>query len=372
MPLVATVALIGATPGAASAVACPGWTVTNPPSPSHDDFLTGVAVVPSGHAWAVGSYINSQGNESSLIAHWNGTTWNPVRSPNPGGLAGNNYLWGVAAISSARAWAVGTHCTYSTCAVEETLILRWNGTTWKRVPSPPGGLFGVAGTSPTSAWAVGAATSGSLILRWNGTRWRRVHSPPGGGLTAVTAVSRTDAWAVGCTGSGCAVNGAPGQRTMILHWNGTAWKRVPSPNPAGPSDNNFLFGVAATSSTNAWAVGYYTQGGDQHALILHWNGTAWRRVRGSVSGRFDSGLSGIAAISSRNAWAVGDQASINGGQTLVAHWNGTAWKQVPTPNTGIDSLLLGVAAPSSTDVWAVGSTTQPEPVFSSNLALHHC
>src|SRR2546430_11599041 len=43
-----------------------------------------------------------------------------------------------------------------------------------------------------------------------------------------------------------------GNKTLILHWNGTTWAHVPSPNPA--SFNN-LTGVTATSASNAWAVG---------------------------------------------------------------------------------------------------------------------
>jgi hypothetical protein len=37
---------------------------------------------------------------------------------------------------------------------------------------------------------------------------------------------------------------------VILHWNGTAWKRVPSPSLTGS-----LSSVAAISSGDAWAVG---------------------------------------------------------------------------------------------------------------------
>lgn len=35
-----------------------------------------------------------------------------------------------------------------------------------------------------------------------------------------------------------------------------------------------LLGVAATSATNVWAVGY-TDGGGK-TLIVHWNGTSWK------------------------------------------------------------------------------------------------
>jgi hypothetical protein len=67
------------------------------------------------------------------------------------------------------------------------------------------------------------------------------------------------------------VGNVGGAQTLIARWNGTAWSRVPSPNPVGGSS---LSGVAATSTTNAWAVGCTSN--CAKTLILRWNGTAWR------------------------------------------------------------------------------------------------
>ena len=112
--------------------------------------------------------------------------------------------------------------------------------------STSGSLSGVAATSAGNAWAVGATSTGkTLIVRWNGSAWKRVPSPitaAGSGLQSVSATSARSAWAVGFTGS----------KTLILRWNGSSGKRVPSPSPGGPS---FLLGVAATSARSAWAVG---------------------------------------------------------------------------------------------------------------------
>ena len=47
-------------------------------------------------------------------------------------------------------------------------------------------------------------------------------------------------------------NGSYYYKTLILHWDGTAWTQVPSPNP---NSDSYLSGVAATSPANAWAVG---------------------------------------------------------------------------------------------------------------------
>ena len=43
-----------------------------------------------------------------------------------------------------------------------------------------------------------------------------------------------------------------------MRWDGAQWVRVPSPNPGAGGSR--LFGVAALSDDNAWAVGEFTQG----------------------------------------------------------------------------------------------------------------
>ena len=101
-------------------------------------------------------------------------------------------------------------------------------------------------------------------------------------------------------------------------------------------------GVTATSARNAWAVG---EAGDPDkgytkTLILHWNGTAWKTVPSPGNARgASSELLGVAAVSDRDARAVGDE-------TLVLHWNGTSRKRVPSPSLAHGSALTGVAATS--------------------------
>ena len=77
----------------------------------------------------------------------------------------------------------------------------------------------------------------------------------------MTATSARNAWAVGITST---------SKTLILRWNGSAWKLIRSPNPSAGRD--ILGGVTATSARNAWAVGSAGSG----TLILRWNGTAWK------------------------------------------------------------------------------------------------
>jgi hypothetical protein len=182
----------------------------------------------------------------------------------------------------------------------------------------PGALLGVSGVSRSDAWAVGGfSTAGGrrLILHWNGSRWAPVTSPdPGNGaqLTAVSARSASDAWAVGsyCT-SGCGGVSAAKQ-AFILRWNGTSWKRTAIPPPRG-AISSFLSGVTALSPDSAWAVGSYCPaaqcylgGPPARPLILHWNGAVWRRVASpDPGGRFGTSLNAVTASSATSAWAVG-------------------------------------------------------------------
>ena len=305
-----------------------------------------------------------------------------VRS-GPAGLAAsvtiNGNLNAVAATSATSGWAVG----YKDNArgIPQTLIAAWNGTAWRQVPSPDPStndnqLLSVAATSATNAWAVGEYAGShveqTLIEHWNGTAWKQVPSPnPATGglgfneLTGVAATSATNAWAVGdyINNSDTAV------QTLIAHWNGTAWKQVPSPNPS--ATHSVLFGVAATSATNAWAFGEFNPfGSGAKILILHWNGTAWKQVPSPNPGTPGSaGLSGMTATSAVNAWAVGGYGSNGHAKTLILRWNGTAWKQVPSPNPG-ESVLSGVAATSVTNIWAVGNYVSSSG--NKTLTVHCC
>ena len=64
-----------------------------------------------------------------------------------------------------------------------------------------------------------------------------------------------------------------GQPQTYRYWDGTSWTQVPSPNKV--SGENVLLDVDARSATDVWAVGYYGTTAGHKTLILHWNGSAW-------------------------------------------------------------------------------------------------
>lgn len=380
-PLLAAGSLAGIAPALAAAPACTAWTGVQPADPggvSNENVIVGVAALSSCDAWAVGDYFNGTADQA-LIERWDGTIWTPAASPNPPGPA---HLRGVAASSARNAWAVGYYFNGTNA---QPLIEHWNGTTWKQVASPaPAGpahdniLTGVAVTSGSNAWAVGfyvlnGTVARTLIEHWNGRSWQQVPGPnPSSSdntLAGVTATSAGNAWTVGqyLNSSGNAA------RTLVEHWNGRTWKQVPSPSPSSVA--NGLSAVTAASADNAWAVGDYFNGVITQTLTEHWNGRTWQRVPSPNPGgsaRINT-LTGAAAISSSDAWAVGFYSNGTADQTLIEHWNGSGWKQVRVPDLGqppAGSEFRAISASSAANAWAVGSYFNG--TANQTLALHCC
>ncbi len=138
--------------------------------------------------------------------------------------------------------------------------------------------------------------------------------------------------------------------------------------------------MTATSAKNAWAVGnFFDYGASQYrALMLHWNGTAWKVQPSKSTPDYYNQLLGISAASPSSVWAVGyHAASIMGvpqpRQTLIEHWDGVSWSIQASPNPGGsagDNQLEAVAAATPASVWAVGYFTNGSQLQA--LALHCC
>jgi hypothetical protein len=279
-----------------------------------DGELEAVAAVSAHDAWAVG--VTKAG--FPLIARWDGVSWHRVRLAGPRGV-----LSGVSAVSPGDAWAVGSSGEGRS---SKPLALRWDGRAWTRVPGAGlggrhGALSGVSAVSDADAWAVGVvgiADPEGVIEHWNGSRWRiALIDRSAVVITAVAARGGGFAWAVGWSGVG----------VLTLAWHGSAWRRVPA---RCASDGCFLFSVAVVSRRLAWAVGTRLDPRTDDSLlpvIMRWNGSAWRAV---PSPRGGGQLDGVVALSRRSAFAVGGTGAIVGSigksRPTIEHWNGTVWR----------------------------------------------
>lgn len=195
--------------------------------------------------------------------------------------------------------------------------------------------------------AVSAAAAPAASCRGSGSPSPNVGSGDNS-LLGVAATSTCNAWAVGYYMS------AAVEKTLIEHWNGKAWKVQKSPDPSTSSYNE-LYSVAADSPSDAWAVGEYKQGSVYKALLEHWNGKSWKVQKIPTPSTGDNELFGVAATSPSDAWAVGEYEKGSVSKALVEHWNGKQWKVQKSPDVaGSQNILDAVSARSSSDAWAVG------------------
>src|SRR6478672_481411 len=268
--------------------------------------------------------------------------WSIVSSPNTSATQHND-LFGVACVSASDCWAVGDYSNEN--VIPRTLIEHWDGISWAIVSSPNTGttdrnfLTGVTCASPSDCWAVGTYYNGSayqtLIERWEGTSWAIVSSPNTGAtdnnyLRGVTCVSASDCWAVGYY-----YHDILPVQTLIERWDGNSWAIVISPNTSAAEDNN-LYGVTCVSASECWAVGnYYVNGIAFQTLIERWDGTSWAIVTSpNTSATQENDLYGVTCGSASECWAVGYYYDDNFlPRTLIERWDGNSWAIVSSPNT---------------------------------------
>ena len=243
--------------------------------------LSRLIVLSANNVWGVGTSLDRSGHSTALIVHWNGTTWTIVHSPSPGSLS--NELHGAVAISANDIWAVGYFANgnpNTPTTVEHTLIEHWDGIRWSIVPSPEVGsidnvLNAATAVSANDIWAIGIASSSSstpmgmgqsLIEHWNGVRWSVVKGPNAGpveNFDSLTALAANDIWAVGVSSNGSGVSEVEG---LTLHWDGSQWRIIPSPNP---ENSTLLSGIGKIpGSRSIWAAGYYNNPSNNKTYAL--------------------------------------------------------------------------------------------------------
>jgi hypothetical protein len=282
--------------------------------------ITGVADLAPNNVWSVGNIHIGEQHPHQIIEHFDGTRWSVSPGPSfqP---TDQPTLEGLTAISATNMWAAGAILTtINGMQFLFPLFEHFDGTSWTATIDEltlNGFLFGISADATNDVWAVGTLSlGGTLIEHFDGTAWSVVPSPsPGNGqinLFGVTAIAPNDAWAVGFFVE--ALNGDRPQKTLTEHWDGTSWTVVPSPNVGGPDTqtvSNQLRGVIAVSANDVWAFGDtdHFETSKITNLVLHWNGTAWSIVPSPDPNPrhtlLDDVIAGGTVIPQGNLWLVG-------------------------------------------------------------------
>ncbi len=218
----------------------------------------------------------------------------------------------------------------------------------------------VAGALAGSSTAFGSPAAAATPAA--APAWEVAESPdatiPGGEIRAVSC-SAADA----CTAVGTDLGADGINVTLAERWNGKAWKRQPTPNPAEdttPDVRAKLLGVSCPAANFCLAVGTYVLNPDTLSFAEIWNGRSWTERGIPVpAGTESGGLDEVSCVSATFCAAVGSDTApfAGGGQTLAATWNGTGWHVQATPSPAGDVVsLAGVSCVTAKFCEAVGGT----------------
>lgn len=249
--------------------------------------LNSIWAAATNSVWAVG--------ENGTTLNWNGTAWRRIPSPTVSSLRA---IWGTAANN---VWVVG----------DNGLLMRWNGSAWTRTSTgmPPGlGLNDVHGSGANDVWAVGDE---GTVLRYNGTTWSAVAVESLNTLTTVYAQSASSVWMGGELG-------------MLMKWDGTTLAEQPT------AGTELTMHIKGSGATRLWRV-------VEGRLIYQWTGSAW------------SGLS----IYGNWMWFGGDTVGVIADNGTLRWQDGGAWTSADVYPHIYGGVITSTTA-GSKDGWAVG------------------
>ncbi|MCP3797812.1 hypothetical protein NLX83_00925 [Allokutzneria sp. A3M-2-11 16] len=223
-------------------------------------------------------------------SHWDGSTWTKHA------LEGEMVPEALATVGG-RTWVAGANTPDS---IKDSVpdVQAWDGSRWRRQPLPQlgkGTLTSIAALAPDNVWAAGYTTAGAtqatLVVHWDGRTWRKIDSPSVAGshtwVSGLTANNANEVWAVGGSVKGTA------ERPFAMRWDGRGWTITPTPDVA----DGRLRGAARVGA-DLWAVG----GKGTATVALRWNAAARSWTPAPAP---DISVRGLAAAGNGGLWAVG-------------------------------------------------------------------
>lgn len=183
------------------------------PSLSGSDFrLYGLASASSSDVMTVGTYLDTNSHGKNIAWHYNGTSWSGTGPNQPSST--DNELRAVTSIPGTSSHYLAVGQEDDSLLGTQTLAESYNGSSWTTLSTQNQGngpiLFGVSAVGSGNIWAVGSDVrtnhdlyDETLIERYNGSSWSLETSVSPGGdldnsdLRAVIAYDSSDVWAVG-------------------------------------------------------------------------------------------------------------------------------------------------------------------------------
>jgi hypothetical protein len=324
------------------------WRLTPAPAPTAPvtksrGVLSGVACATATRCFAVGNYdVGNGSGKRNLVEQWTGKAWSIASRLRPAGSQ-SSVLGDVECFSAQRCFAVGS---WNFESVSHAFIAQWSANAWSIVTVPhihgdgeikQSRLLHISCVRATSCFAVGSYVdtrdTKALTMRFDGTRWSWVQTPPlpkqitYTSLSTVSCATGTSCHGVGRYGDAAAYGGeccvnAP----RAMRWNGLRWLVVDTPSRQGRRALD-LYGISCPAVAACVVVGTSTDAAvvnSARALVERWDGTHWTVASGPTG---PTTLNAITCGSPTACMAVGAA----GRQPAVARLSGGHWTATTVP-----------------------------------------
>jgi len=238
--------------------------------------------------WAVGRITDTTAGFRPNATHFDGNTWSLVQ------IEEGFDVFGIFGFTANNIFAVGTNGR----------VYHWDGTKWKQqvclgIGDGCSGLLNgeqlnaIWGTSSQELFAVGV---GGVIVHYDGQRWTKMSSG--------AEINLWDVWGFNSTDVYCAGADFFGGQGIVLHYDGTQWR--PIMVDQNPSFRHFS--VWGANQNHVVTTGDFT---------YRFDGQKWRRLRVPDLSILKQKVVGTAV---NDIFIVGDFG-------LMLHWNGTNWRR---------------------------------------------
>ncbi|HZM01180.1 MAG TPA: hypothetical protein VFD43_13115 [Planctomycetota bacterium] len=226
--------------------------------------------------------------------------------------------------------------------------------------------------------------------------WTQEPSPdaPGANQTWINdmeSIAADDIWAVG-RGYVQFTASDWNMHTFAMHFDGTQWSVVPTPNPNPVPELTYceLNAVAALAPDDVWVAGTRNDVDDgagyvgTHNLVMHWDGSKWQQMDAPIPASFGlQGVSGdgiydILALAPDDIWFFGEWIRMNAQgftfrHALAMHYDGSDFfVHEDFPIVGSDGgTIYASDAAASDDIWAVGAGGDGDPAGANQSFIFH-
>lgn len=180
-----------------------------------------VAAIDADNIWFGGQFADAPGAPEAAMVHYDGSDFTTYLLPrDPAITTGAHRIRAIAALGPDDVWAAGS-AGGSAVAVGSSYVAHWDGSSWERIPTPNLGVLEIVRDivvlAPDDVWISGVyrvippkggpVIPTPLFLHWDGSSWTAVDSPVFARSMAALAPDR--------------IYGVEGEQ--LAFWDGSEW-----------------------------------------------------------------------------------------------------------------------------------------------------